>query len=98
MWTLIRILVKMTLVYDWFQNIVTNQNWKKVQTPNEVLLIASAEKNDFSFLTYTNASRQVPVMQFQKNSVVALRDGRIWYDTDSVIPDKKPKKKSKSKR
>lgn len=88
----------MTLQYAWFQNIVINQDWKKVQTPNEILLIASSPKNQPSLIAFSNSRGKSPVIRFKKNSVVVIRGGQIFYDTDNIIPERRIKKKKRTKK
>ena len=86
--------VKMAITYDWFHNIAINQHWKQVKSPNELLLIASAPKKEYCFLGYSTSRGTIPTVRFKNNSVVALRGGRIYYDTDDIVPEKKTRKKS----
>lgn len=85
----------MTIQHVWFHNIVINQHWKKVQTPNEILLIATAPEKEYSFIAFTNLSKSSPVLQFRNDSIIAIRGGRIFYDTDNIVPEKKIIRKSK---
>lgn len=71
---------------------IITQNWKTIKAPDKILLIASSPKNESCFLGYTNSRGGLPASKFKNNSIVVLRGGRVYYNTDDIVRKKTNKK------
>ena len=86
----------MVIEYSWFSTLVINQDWKHIKTPNELLLLASPPKNkNTAFFGYVDADYHSPIYVFKPNSIIHIRAGRVYFNTDDIIKPKPKVRKQK---